>query len=140
MSNLRAVAGDERRNRATDPDILLLHAAADPTRLGILRELSSERSVCAGDFIECCSTVSQPTLSHHLRVLREAGWVRSERCGSNVPYALCADAVERFREIASQMGRASSGKVDEPAAAIRRNLEPASRCDCAGSHPATTGR
>jgi ArsR family transcriptional regulator len=88
-------------HRPIDSDILLLQAAADPTRLAILRELSSEKSVCACDFAECCSTVSQPTVSHHLKVLREAGWVRSERCGSNVSYALCPDAVERFREIAS---------------------------------------
>ena len=127
-------------HRPIDSDILLLHAASDATRLAILRELSSEKSVCACDFAECCSTVSQPTLSHHLKVLREAGWVRAERHGSNVSYALCADAVERFRQIASQMGQGASGKADEPAVVTRRNLEPASRCDCAGNHPATTSR
>ena len=85
-----------------DSDVLLLHAAADPTRLAILRELSSETSVCACDFAECCGTVSQPTVSHHLKVLREAGWVRAERRGTNVSYTLRPDAVERFREIAAE--------------------------------------
>ena len=89
-------------HRPIDSDILLLHAASDATRLAILRELSSEKSVCACDFAECCSTVSQPTLSHHLKVLREAGWVRAERRGTNVSYTLRPDAVERFREIAAE--------------------------------------
>ncbi|HEX7543274.1 MAG TPA: metalloregulator ArsR/SmtB family transcription factor [Candidatus Limnocylindrales bacterium] len=67
-----------------DSDVLLLDAAAAPTRLAILRELSPETSVCACDFTECCGTVSQPTVSHHLKVLREAGCVRAERRGTNV--------------------------------------------------------
>jgi ArsR family transcriptional regulator len=90
-------------NRDTESDVILLHAAADPTRLAILRELSSERSVCACDFTECCGTTSQPTVSHHLRVLREAGWVRAERRGINVSYTLRADAAERFRHIADEL-------------------------------------
>ena len=72
--------------RQTDPDVLLLQAAADPTRLAILRELSEEESVCA-DFTACCD-VSQPTVSHHLKVLREAGWVDSERRGTWIWYRL----------------------------------------------------
>ena len=59
--------------RQTDPDVLLLQAAADPTRLEILRQLSASDAVCACDFTDCCD-VSQPTISHHLRVLRQAGW------------------------------------------------------------------
>jgi ArsR family transcriptional regulator len=101
-------------NRDADSDVILLHAAADPTRLAILRELSSESSVCACDFTECCSTVSQPTVSHHLRVLREAGWVRAERRGINVSYTLRADAVERFRQIASELRPG----VERPAGAL----------------------
>lgn len=36
--------------RSTDPDVRLLQATADPTRLSILRELSVEGEVCACDF------------------------------------------------------------------------------------------
>ncbi len=80
-------------------DIRLLQAAADPTRLAILRQLASNEEVCACDFTDCCN-VSQPTVSHHLRVLREAGWVESERRGSWVWYRLRPDAAARFRAIA----------------------------------------
>ena len=85
--------------RQTDPDVLLLQAAADPTRLAILRELSDEESVCACDFTACCD-VSQPTVSHHLKVLREAGWVDSERRGTWIWYRLRPEAVARFHELA----------------------------------------
>jgi ArsR family transcriptional regulator len=89
--------------RSTDPDVLLLQAAADPTRLAILRQLSADGAVCACDFSDCCG-VRQPTVSHHLRVLREAGWVTSERRGTWIWYAIQPAAVTRFRELAGDLG------------------------------------
>ena len=91
--------------RLTDPDALLLQGAADPTRLAILRQLAGGDRVCACDFTACCD-VAQPTVSHHLKVLREAGWVRSERQASFVYYTLVPEAVERFRAIAHELGLA----------------------------------
>jgi ArsR family transcriptional regulator len=88
--------------RATDPDVRLLAAAADPTRLAILRQLSVESAVCACDFTACCA-VGQPTVSHHLKVLREAGWVESERRGTWIWYSIRSKAVLRFRELAGEL-------------------------------------
>jgi ArsR family transcriptional regulator, arsenate/arsenite/antimonite-responsive transcriptional repressor len=81
------------------PDVLLLQAAADPTRLAILRQLSSDGAVCACDFT-ACGTVSQPTVSHHLKVLREAGWIEGDRRGTWIWYSLRPEAVARFRALA----------------------------------------
>jgi ArsR family transcriptional regulator len=89
--------------RQTDPDVLLLQAAADPTRLAILRQLSDLAEVCACDFTACCD-VSQPTVSHHLKVLRDAGWIEGERRGTWIWYSLRPQAVERFRELAGAFG------------------------------------
>jgi DNA-binding transcriptional ArsR family regulator len=89
--------------RQTDPDIRLLQAAADPTRLAILRQLSESPEVCACDFTACCD-VSQPTVSHHLKVLREAGWIAAERRGAWVWYSLRPEAIARFRELAGSLG------------------------------------
>jgi ArsR family transcriptional regulator len=96
--------------RAKEPDILLLQAAADPTRLSILRQLSAEGAVCACNFTDCCG-VGQPTVSHHLRVLRTAGWVSSERRGTWIYYSIRPEAVARFRELAGALhpGTARSG-------------------------------
>jgi ArsR family transcriptional regulator, arsenate/arsenite/antimonite-responsive transcriptional repressor len=88
--------------RATDPDVQLLQGAADPSRLAILRQLSQQGMVCACDFTACCD-VAQPTISHHLKVLRRSGWVRAERRASWVYYTLEPQAVARFREIAGGM-------------------------------------
>ncbi len=99
-----------------DADVLLLHAAADPTRLAILRQLASLDEVCACDFTACCD-VSQPTVSHHLRVLREAGWVTSERRGTWVHYRLRPEAVERFRRLTSQLAPTHDDRSGGPAPA-----------------------
>ncbi len=111
--------------RQTDPDVLLLQAAADPTRLAILRELSGADSVCACDFTACCD-VSQPTVSHHLKVLREAGWVESERRGTWVFYRLRPEAVARFAELAGQLGPGSGsiplGSGERVPAGVGRRL------------------
>ncbi len=82
-----------------DPDIQLLAALADPTRMEILRELTGAPEVCACDFTDCCS-VSQPTISHHLKVLRDAGAVVSERRGSWVFYRIAPNLIERLGGIA----------------------------------------
>jgi ArsR family transcriptional regulator len=88
--------------RLIDPDALLLQGAADPTRLAILRQLATGDGVCACDFTSCCD-VAQPTVSHHLKVLRESGWVRTERRGSNVWYWLRPEALDRFGRIAGEL-------------------------------------
>ena len=85
--------------KSTDPDIQLLAALADPTRMEILRELAGAPEVCACDFTSCCD-VSQPTVSHHLKVLRDAGAVTSERRGNWVFYKIAPNLNERLGAIA----------------------------------------
>lgn len=106
--------------RATDPDVILLQAAADPTRLAILRQLSSEGLVCACDFASCCD-VAQPTVSHHLKVLREAGWIGGERRGTWIWYSIRPEALARFREIAGDLVSVGPRPVT-PGASIARRL------------------
>lgn len=86
--------------RNADPEVALLSALADPVRLSIVRQLATASDVCACDFTECCS-VSQPTVSHHLKVLREAGVVVSERKGTNIIYSLSPDFTARWAGIAA---------------------------------------
>ena len=92
--------------RPMDPDIRLLQALADPTRLAIVRQLSAEGGVCACDLTACCD-VSQPTVSHHLKVLREAGVVDAERRGTWVYYRLRSEAATRLADIAASLRPAS---------------------------------
>jgi ArsR family transcriptional regulator len=91
-----------RRTTDLDPDVRFLAALADPTRLAIVRQLAAEQDVCACDFTSCCD-VGQPTVSHHLKVLREAGVVTSERRGTWVFYRLAPDAADRLGSIARDL-------------------------------------
>ena len=100
-----------------DPDVRFFAALADPTRLAIVRELAGAPEVCACDFTSCCD-VRQPTVSHHLRVLREAGIIESERRGTWIFYRLADGALDRLRGLVSQLG----GEPQViPVAALRRS-------------------
>ena len=90
------------KQRSLDPDIRLMAALADPTRLAIVRELAGSSEVCACDFGSCCD-VRQPTVSHHLKVLREAGIVVGERRGTEIWYRLAPDVSGRLAEIARDL-------------------------------------
>jgi ArsR family transcriptional regulator len=82
---LRAREFDELSNR--------FKALADPTRLAIVNRLASSGDACVCDFQTLGR--SQPTISHHLRVLREAGLIEvAQRRGTWVFYRLVPEAVE----------------------------------------------
>lgn len=68
-------------------EIDLLRAMAHPVRWGILERLAAEPGICACDFTEFFE-VSQPTISAHLKVLREAGLVTTQRRGNTICYSL----------------------------------------------------
>jgi len=87
------------RTTSLDPEVRLLAALADPTRLAIVRQLAQDTETCACDFTACCD-VGQPTVSHHLRVLREAGIVTSERRGQWIFYRLAPQTAERLGAVA----------------------------------------
>lgn len=88
--------------RVLDPDLKLLAALADPIRLSIVRQLAACDGVCACDFTDS-RDVSQPTVSHHLRVLREAGVVTAERRGSNLWYRLSPGAIGQLGALARSL-------------------------------------
>jgi DNA-binding transcriptional ArsR family regulator len=66
-------------------------AIADNTRQEIMRLLCCQW-YCVGDLVDRTG-VSQPTVSHHLAILREAGLVTPRREGKQVFYTLNQDAV-----------------------------------------------
>jgi ArsR family transcriptional regulator len=72
-------------------------ALADPVRLRLVSLLATtDGAVCACDLVAPVGR-SQPTVSHHLKVLAEAGLVVSERRGRNVWYAVVPAALEALR-------------------------------------------
>ena len=75
----------------------LLKALADPVRLRLMSLIASHPG---GEACVCDLTgafdLSQPTISHHLKVLREAGIIDGERRGTWVYYRLEPAALERM--------------------------------------------
>ncbi len=64
-------------------------ALADPVRLRVLSMIARapDQEVCACDFVEPTGK-SQPTISHHLKVLTDAGLIEGERRGRWIWYRL----------------------------------------------------
>jgi ArsR family transcriptional regulator, arsenate/arsenite/antimonite-responsive transcriptional repressor len=71
-------------------------ALADPTRVAIINSLSAAEEVCVCNLTETFD-LSQPTISHHLKVLREAGLVESSRRGTWAYYRLVPAAIAELR-------------------------------------------
>lgn len=58
----------------------IFKALSDPTRLRILKAISRTGELCECNIVPAFG-LSQPTISYHLKTLREAGLIRSERRG-----------------------------------------------------------
>jgi ArsR family transcriptional regulator len=71
-------------------------ALADPTRVAIINSLSAAEEVCVCNLTETFD-LSQPTISHHLKILREAGLVESSRRGTWAYYRLVPEAISVLR-------------------------------------------
>ena len=71
-------------------------ALADPTRVAIVNRLAAADEVCVCD-LTAAFDLSQPTISHHLRLLREAGLVDFRRNGTWAYYRLVPEAIEGLR-------------------------------------------
>ena len=72
-------------------------ALADPARVAIVNRLAAADEVCVCD-LNAALELAQPTVSHHLRVLREAGLVESSRRGTWAFYRLVPEAIAGLRE------------------------------------------
>ena len=83
--------------RTFDHEAAVLRAVADSYRLRIVSTLArSSDPVCVCDFTDALP-LNQPAVSHHLRILREAKLVTSERRGTWVYYELAPDALRRIK-------------------------------------------
>ena len=86
------VVGRDLRDEAT-----LFRALGDPARIAILATLArAGQEVCVCDFTSGLD-VQQSTVSHHLKILKDARLITSVRRGTWGYYSLADDARERLR-------------------------------------------
>jgi ArsR family transcriptional regulator len=89
-----------------------VRAVADPVRWRILGALAAEDlCVC---HLSADLALSQPLVSHHLRVLREAGLVEGERAGRWTYYRLRRSALAAASREVAALGRASGRRGRRP--------------------------
>jgi ArsR family transcriptional regulator len=71
-------------------------ALADPVRLRLFSLISAAGGACSCDLVAPVGK-SQPTVSHHTKVLAEAGLIRGEKAGRWVTWSVVPDQVARLR-------------------------------------------
>jgi ArsR family transcriptional regulator len=91
------IEADEARRLATAFKVL-----GDPARLRILSLIAaaSSREMCVCEMVEPLA-LSQPTVSHHLKVLHEAGLLRREKRGTWAFYAVVPERLDALRDALS---------------------------------------
>ena len=73
-------------------------ALSDPVRLRLLSIVAAEGEVCSCN-LEAPLAKSQPTISHHTRVLAEAGLIEGEKRGRWMWWHLVPEQVTRLRQL-----------------------------------------
>ena len=81
-----------------------LKALADPARLRLLSIVASheDEEACVCDLTEPLG-LSQPTVSHHLKVLVDAGYLRREKRGTWAYYSLTPDSLDSVSGLLSDL-------------------------------------
>ena len=98
---LAAAALDEEEAVATAE---LFKALSDPARVRIVNVLATNgEPICACEF-EPALGLSQPTVSHHLKKLTEAGLIEREQRGKWAYFSLKRHAVEKLAAVADLKG------------------------------------
>jgi ArsR family transcriptional regulator, arsenate/arsenite/antimonite-responsive transcriptional repressor len=98
------LAADVLSDEEAEATAELFRALADPARVRIMNLLAtSDEAVCACNLIEPLA-LSQPTVSHHLKKLLDAGLIEREQRGKWAYFSLKRDAVETLAAVADLKG------------------------------------
>jgi len=101
-----ALIGDPIGREAAAVLAPVFKALGDPVRLRLVSLIGARQGgeICVCDLTSAFD-LTQPTISHHLKVLREAGLIDSERRGTWVYYRLVPTALERIAALLSVQPR-----------------------------------
>jgi ArsR family transcriptional regulator len=95
--------------------IEMLKALAVETRVKIIELLKSEGPLGAKKIAELVG-ITPAAVSQHLKILKQAGFVRSERNGYWIPYSIVENALENCRDVLTEIctcGCKGTGKFRE---------------------------
>ncbi len=75
----------------------MFKALGNPVRFEIMKYLVTNPSCITGDIVEFLP-IAQATVSQHLKVLRQAGWIRGTISGPATSYCLAEENISWFKE------------------------------------------
>jgi DNA-binding transcriptional ArsR family regulator len=101
------------------PSGQVFHAISDPTRRELM-DLLAQREYSVNDLVSCFH-VSQPAVSHHLRILRQAGLVKKRQHGRQRLYRLHARPLREVYDWVAHYQRFWTGKLETLGEHLRRN-------------------
>jgi ArsR family transcriptional regulator len=88
--------------REQDRLVGMLKAAGNPIRFEILKFLVTHPGCITGEIVDHLP-IAQATVSQHLKVLRESGWIEGEITGPAVCYQLSKKNIAWFRKITEEI-------------------------------------
>ncbi len=111
MSGIHASAVAAETANATEVRLApMAKALGHPVRIAILRILAEHACVC-GEIVDTLP-LAQSTVSQHLKVLREAGWITGVVDGPRTCYALEREGVRAFRSLLDPLLAQWEGAAD----------------------------
>jgi ArsR family transcriptional regulator len=105
----------EKKEAAIEEQAALFGVLADPTRLKLLRMLlqQSESDALCVNALAYHLGVTQPAVSQHLKLLKNAGLVQGEKRGYRVHYFVRREALKEAQELISKALQSSEGECGE---------------------------
>lgn len=95
--------GGRERRAATDVELAgLAKALGHPARVAILRQLAEEGACVCGRIVAALP-LAQATVSQHLKVLKDAGFVQGEIDGPRICYCVNPKTLKRFRQLVNEL-------------------------------------
>ena len=88
-----------------------LNIFADPLRFEIIKLLADEQ-LCTCHLVDMTGA-RQPTVSHHLKVLRDAGLVETQAVGRNTYYRLVPERLEEYSGVLMELSRRAKSASKE---------------------------
>jgi ArsR family transcriptional regulator len=84
-------------------------ALADQTRLKIFEAISAQKEMNCGEIV-AMRGVTPATVSHHLKILADAGLIESRRCGQFVHSRAIPEVIEEYTQALRRIARGSKRK------------------------------
>ncbi len=98
LSAPRAVRASGEFSRVDEELAALARALGHPARVAILKLLATKGECVCGSIVDRLP-LAQATVSQHLKVLKEAGFVQGEVEGPRVCYCIEPGTLKRFRKL-----------------------------------------